>query len=368
MKEEFVLFGAGSAGRYALKYLREQGINPLCFADNYKGGDVIEGVVVLGPKLAAENNPDATWIACAISRPAATEIRAQMKEMRVKTKPLYECIPVFHGLPPQEARDSISHLCGDVDSMLTFNDQCIFRKNPDYDTQDAPTPCSEIYFPDFITRIEEEVFVDCGACDGDTVQEFLKRWPKFKSIVAFEPDTQNFNKLIYVQDPEQKGRITTLRMATGDHDGEVDFTANGDYSSHLSSVEGSDASLASKVAKRLNGEQEDKVRLTTLDKMLGDVIPTYIKADIEGSELDLLWGARQKIKQYQPVLAICAYHTSDHIWEIPLLIHAINPTYKLFFRRYAEGAWEIVWYGVPPDRIKETKPWSDISYSDNHTG
>ena len=74
--------------------------------------------------------------------------------------------------------------------------------------------------------------------------------------------------------------------------------------------------------------------------------------DIEGAELEALWGARKLLKQHSPVLAICAYHTSDHLWQIPLLIHAINPTYKLFFRRYAEGAFELVWYAVPPERVK----------------
>jgi hypothetical protein len=51
------------------------------------------------------------------------------------------------------------------------------------------------------------------------------------------------------------------------------------------------------------------------------------------------------------VLAICAYHASDHLWQIPLLIHALNPSYKIFLRRYAEGAWELVYYAVPPDRV-----------------
>jgi hypothetical protein len=73
--------------------------------------------------------------------------------------------------------------------------------------------------------------------------------------------------------------------------------------------------------------------------------------DIEGAELEALWGARRILEENSPVLAICAYHTSDHLWQIPLLIHAIQPDYRLFFRRYAEGAFEIVWYAVPPERV-----------------
>jgi hypothetical protein len=40
------------------------------------------------------------------------------------------------------------------------------------------------------------------------------------------------------------------------------------------------------------------------------------------------------------------------LWEIPLLIHAIQPAYSLRLRRYAEGAFELVWYAVPPERIR----------------
>ena len=79
--------------------------------------------------------------------------------------------------------------------------------------------------------------------------------------------------------------------------------------------------------------------------------PTYIKMDIEGAELEALWGARRILKEHSPVLAICAYHTSDHLWQIPFLIHAIQPDYKLYLRRYAEGAFELVWYAVPVDRV-----------------
>lgn len=361
MNEPIILFGAGACGRYALKFLREKGIEPIGFADNdeQKWFSVIDGVPVLPVEKAVDSSSaNAIWVACAISRPAATEIRSQLKTMGVNTKPLWEYIPVCHGLPPANIRDTLFPAMGDVESQLLFNDQVSFRRNPDYDYQMNPSPISELYFPNFITHREDEVFIDCGAADGDTVRDFIGRWPKFKSIVAFEPDARNYSKLIRDGDPAGKGRITSLRMAVSDFDGDIEFAANGDYSSHLSAVESRDAS----------GGETVKVRATYLDKMLDNIIPTYVKMDIEGSELEALWGARKIIKKHKPVLAICAYHTSDHLWEIPMLIHAINPDYKLFFRRYGEGAFETVWYGVSPDRVHDFKLTSATSYSDNHVG
>ncbi len=119
-----------------------------------------------------------------------------------------------------------------------------------------------------------------------------------------------------------------------DFDGEMSFTATGDYSAHL-------------------GGHGKKVMVHKLDSAIdASFAPMYIKMDIEGSELEALWGAREIIRKHSPVLAIFSYHHADHLWQIALLIHAINPDLKLFLRRYAEGTWELVWYAVPVERVR----------------
>ncbi len=236
-----------------------------------------------------------------------------------------------------------------MESGTVFFDQIAFRCNQDYDAQPLPSDCKDIYFPDFIQHLDAEKFIDCGAADGDTIKSFMEHWDKWESIIAFEPDPENYRKLCRITDPEDKGRITELGMAVSDLDGYTEFAANGDYSSHL-------------------GEGTKKVRVTTLDQMCGLTSPTYIKMDIEGSELEALWGARRILREHAPVLAICAYHKSEDLWMIPLLIHALNPDYRLYLRRYAEATFELVWYAVPPDRVIVPVPANHESYSDNHTG
>ena len=39
-------------------------------------------------------------------------------------------------------------------------------------------------------------FIDCGAYDGDTIQTFYDQRLHLDSIAAFEPDLENFNKLV----------------------------------------------------------------------------------------------------------------------------------------------------------------------------
>lgn len=358
MSESLVLHGAGACGGYALKHLRSQGIEPLAFADNdpSKQGTTIDGVRVLSVQDADREFAWAQWVATAISRPAAQEIRGQIKSMGLRTKPLWECIPVCHGLPSNEAWRSTYSLCSDIESDMQWRDQMKFRANPDYDAQIDPTPCSELYFPDFIKKLDSEIYCDAGAADGDSIDAFWKRWPnmpgKFHNAVALEPDPENMKKL------QSKFPATTaIGCAIGDFDGEASFVSTGDYSAHLTASRSRDAKPGNTVT----------VPVRKLDSLFGDSnCPTYIKMDIEGAELEALWGARKLIKKHSPVLAVCAYHTSDHVWELPLLIHALNPDYKLYFRRYGEGAFEIVWYAVPPSRvIGSTSP---ISYSDDHVG
>jgi FkbM family methyltransferase len=278
------------------------------------------------PESARKCYPDATWVATAIRRPAAAELRAQLRAMGVKVKPLWECLPVCHGLPPSGVLPLLLELAGDNETMDELRDQVQFRRDPNYDTQRPPSDIVDIYFPDFIQHRDDEHFVDCGAADGDTILEFRKRWTGYRAITGFEPDPSNFKRLasLNICDP--------IEAAVCDRRGTAQFAATGDYSAHL-------------------GVGSAEVRCYTLEGVQLDPPPTFIKMDIEGSELEALWGARRTLKEHKPVLAICAYHTSDHLYEIPLLIHAIQPDYKLFLRRYAEGAFELVWYAVPPERI-----------------
>ena len=343
-----ILYGAGACGGYVIKHLRSKGIEPAAIVDSSqsKWGTDLMGMQILSPEDALILHPDAEWVATAISRPSATEIRAAIKALGVKTKPLWECLDVCHGLPPEEAYCTLRYLINDDDlSVETLADQISFRAHPNYDHQPPPEDCADIYFPDFIQHRDDEHFVDCGAADGDTVRAFIAHWSSYAQITAFEPDEENYSKLNRGYNP----RLSARACAVGDRNAKVSFTSNGDYSSHLGG----------------SGE----VFVVKLDDFEIDP-PTYIKFDIEGAELEALWGARRILKEHSPVLAICAYHTSDHLWQIPLLIHAIQPDYKLFFRRYAEGAFEIVWYAVPPDRVISPilVPAAHESYSDNHSG
>jgi hypothetical protein len=88
------------------------------------------------------------------------------------------------------------------------------------DFDNLPPPVNqEIYFPaDLMTMSEDEVFIDCGAYDGDTAANFIRHTGgHFKAIYAFEADQQNFEKLcVFVSGlPSHLQRSATMRGFCG---------------------------------------------------------------------------------------------------------------------------------------------------------
>jgi hypothetical protein len=71
--------------------------------------------------------------------------------------------------------------------------------------------------------------------------------------------------------------------------------------------------------------------------------------DIEGAEIDALYGAKNTIINNKPKLAICIYHSNEHFYEIPLLIHNWVPEYRIYVRHHSYTAADTVMYAVMPE-------------------
>ena len=61
---------------------------------------------------------------------------------------------------------------------------------------------------------------------------------------------------------------------------------------------------------------------------------TYVKADVEGCEKEMLIGAEKTLKRLKPKLNIAAYHRSCDIFELPLMINELNSAYRIFLRHH----------------------------------
>ena len=175
-----------------------------------------------------------------------------------------------------------------------------------------------------------EVFIDCGAFDGDTVRSF-KRTMARKGItgyriVAFEPDKMNHNNLV-----RNHPDIKVVRAGCWDSRATLDFSPSADGSA----IREQDASAET--------YEIDVVRLDDIDACLD---ATFIKMDIEGAEIRALEGARGIIMKNKPKLAICIYHSDNDMVRIPLMLHKMRPDYRMYVQQHSNSRYETVLYCV----------------------
>jgi len=155
-------------------------------------------------------------------------------------------------------------------------------------------------------------------------------------VFAFEPDP--LNQAALAANLESMGlgdHATVMPYALGNASGQVPFAGTGTVTSQVTTE-----------------DTGSTVECRRLDDIEWPMTPTYIKMDIEGAEPEALAGGSELLRRHQPVLAICTYHRSEHLWQIPDLIRSIAPEYHVFLRRYAEECWEGVCYAIPKRRLR----------------
>ena len=76
---------------------------------------------------------------------------------------------------------------------------------------------------------------------------------------------------------------------------------------------------------------DTKVDVLTVDEFCrrNMVAPTYLKADVEGSEIELLRGAEEVIRTCRPKIAITTYHRQGDADEIRRILLRLNPAYHI---------------------------------------
>lgn len=344
-KTRLVIFGAGGLGRRIAHGLSTVGIVPLAFCDNNRElwGKRVEGIQTMSPQAAAESFPDAVFMV-SIWHPSPTE----GLEKRVASLTALGCqrvvtfIPLLWMYPEiflpnlfwetpsyfQEHTPLIAAARAQLDEAgkEVFDRQLAFRLSGNPSSLGDPIPGPQ-YFPNNLISIsDDEAFVDCGAFNGDSIRDFIAvSGGRYRQVVALEPDLRNFRDLMgSVSD----NRIQVHPYAVGARH-EVLFLSSSGASSSVS-------------------EQGDtQVECVALDELLADQRPTFIKMDIEGSELDALCGAEAVIRRCSPKLAICVYHRPDHLWRIPLMLKQLLPDSTLTMRSHMLDGFDTVCYCIP---------------------
>jgi FkbM family methyltransferase len=180
-------------------------------------------------------------------------------------------------------------------------------------------------------------FVDVGAFDGDTLDALKNHNVKLESILAFEPDMRNFQKLVERVRLHGPYAPQTLLFPCGV--GRSCGTATFSEDSSEASTALLDASTAQ--------NNHTKVPMVSLDEILFGFHPNYIKFDVEGFEEEALCGMKKTILDNRPMLAVSVYHRPEDIFSLPLLLSSWNYPADFYLRMHMEHTFDTVLYVIP---------------------
>ncbi len=187
---------------------------------------------------------------------------------------------------------------------------------------------------DFLTKsfTKEIHYVDCGAYDGDTVEDFLTLVNRqFGKITIIEPDPTNASKIhkrIEGYLSSERKKIDIFEVAIAGQEMIKKFRA--------------DSSMASAIDE--NGEIE--VECCHLGRFLDSEKDTYIKLDIEGYELEAIIGVQDLLKRNKPKLAISVYHRPEDLIEIFKAILNSGANYSYYLRTHAYNGADTMLYCI----------------------
>ena len=190
-----------------------------------------------------------------------------------------------------------------------------------------------MYFDrDIISLGENEIFVDGGAYYGDSIVSIINESKGlYKHIYSFEPTTTKCK--IMQQEFNENNRISIIQKGLWSKEAKLHISID-------------NIGAASSCVINVSNNVE-KIDVVGLDSFFADKeFPTFIKMDIEGSELEALRGAAQILSANKPKLAICAYHKIEDIYELPQEIIKNRKDYCFALRQHEEGFCDTVLYAV----------------------
>ena len=217
-----------------------------------------------------------------------------------------------------------------LEAILAFK----MTLNGDFLT-DRATPESEYHPPELWTFGENEVFVDGGSLDGDSIEWFRRRTgDRFDAVLAFEPDPGPFAclKAKFAADD----RIRTFNAGLHEFDGMLPFAFRA----------GKESGFAR--------SGECRLPVLSLDSVVDDLPVTFIKLNIEGAEEAAIRGARRTIRKFHPKMAVSVYHRPGDLLVLYRVLTEIADGYRYSLRLHDLGIVQLILYALPQETARNT--------------
>lgn len=286
----YILFGSGKIGKRTKKILEKSGRNVVAWCDNNKQlwGNKIEEIQVVSP---------------------GELVTLYSKETVIITVPRENMLEVVQQI-----------------GMIGFPREKIVIPNSGF-----LIGCAGIQYFDMFSAEQKEIFVDAGCWNGETSVAFAK-WcsDQYEKIYAFEPDEICWTLCEETFKKRNLCNIEFVKKGTWSKTDILHFSGIGRGSSKIDE----------------NARTVGTISVTSIDETVGEDMVTFIKLDVEGSELETLKGACRTIQRCKPKLAISVYHKPKDLWELANYVLQLNAEYKLYLRHYTTCEYETILYAV----------------------
>lgn len=186
--------------------------------------------------------------------------------------------------------------------------------------EDRPQDCKNL-----LPFSDDEVFLDLGAYTGDTVMEFIQDHPQYNKIIAVEPDFKNCKKC--KENLRGFSNIQIVNACIDADEGERCFLMDGGRKS--ASLSGGGIAIPA----------------VSVDALMQNERVSYIKMDVEGMEREALMGAKSTLLRWRPKMLVSAYHRSEDLFLLPLLVKEMAGEFDLYLRHFPYlPAWDTNFY------------------------
>lgn len=375
---EVVIYGAGSGGKDMFDCLSLHCITPVAFCDGNKTlhNQEIKGVHVISVEELLQKHPDCFVVVGTNNHKG--EIVTLLKSVGIKRICLIEDNEEMYFYlnyskwhrPFSDIEENINyiaaaylHLDDDLSRTIFIKRLSVITSYADFDKysdfiENSSFPKrlagrkkhfsaifeGEMYFDNDLIKLgNDEVLLDAGAFDGDTLREFVKQMESknhtYQHIYCLEPDKNNFINL--KNKSRQIKNVSFYQLGAWSTPDTLRFA-----SSEL--MNATEAGIAGDGEIFIRKEEDDcLIEVDQIDNIVNGKCVTIIKMDIEGAERDAIMGATKTIMEWHPRLIISAYHRSHDCYSLVLLLKKIAPSYHFFLRHFSFGLSETVIIALP---------------------
>lgn len=347
LTEPVIIYGAGLLGRGLFQLCRKKNIPVAAVCDANLAGTKDDQFGAIESFHEAVSRLDRYQVVIA-SMTYRDEIERFIRSVVPDAKIQHFTFPLFTVMNypgPDEYREFVIAHMAELEALadLLEDDKsrdtlfAVLKARLTWDLQDVQAvSVGDQYFPaDVVSLSSNEVFYDCGAWMGDTLEQLIRHTSgQFKKAVCFEPGERQIRELSRTFSAEiEAGKVELIPECLSDRPGVV-------YFRNCTDTTGSHMVQAPE-------ENDTLIQSTAIDRTAQngpDV--TFIKMDIEGAELAALKGAEKTILRSRPTLAICVYHKIDDLVQIPQYIKSLGLGYHFFLRHHSNSLCETVLYAV----------------------